>query len=157
MGYELEMDEIRREQREQVRILEPHTVTFILPMCPPSVNSLYVIHYKAPNPSDRVKLRPECQRWKSDAKVYIPRFRIAEDSILRVDWTVYYPWLTKSKTWAKRDTGNMLKLLHDMISEKIGVDDRRFKSGMMESVNSTTEQTLVILTEIPIATWSTYA
>jgi Holliday junction resolvase RusA-like endonuclease len=132
----------------------PHTVTFTLPMCPPSVNSLYVIHYKATNPSDRVKLRPECQRWKSDAKVYIPRFKIAEDSILCVDWTVYYPWFTKMKTWAKRDTGNMLKLLHDMISEKIGVDDRRFKCGMMQSVNSAVEQTTVVLTEIPIATWS---
>jgi len=135
---------------------QPHSVRFTLPFAPPSTNSLYVIHYKAANPSDRVKLRPECQRWKSDAKVYIPRFPVADDSIVRVDWTVYYSWFTKAGTWAKRDTSNMQKLLMDMISEKIGVDDRRFKEGLMRSVNSAREQTMVILTEIPVATWSMY-
>src|SRR5262245_36452327 len=87
-----------------------NSISFTLPLCPPSVNSLYMIHYKAANPADRVKLRPECARWKSDAKGYIPRFHVADDSIVRVDWTVYYPWLTKNKTWAKRDTSNMMKL-----------------------------------------------
>lgn len=129
-------------------------VTFTLPLCPPSVNSLYSINYKAANPADRVSLKPECRRWKSDAKMYIPRFKIADDSVLRVDRVYYYPWFTKSKTWAKRDAFNMDKLLFDMIAEKIGVDDRRFKEGNMVSVNSKVEKTVIVLTEIPVNQWS---
>ena len=135
---------------------ERHMVAFTIPMCPPSVNSLYTIHYKEPNPAKRVQLRPECARWKSETKVYIPRFHIGDDSVLQVDWTVYYPWLTKARAWAKRDSSNMQKLLFDMIAEKVGVDDRRFKAGMMRSVNSKIEQTHVVLTEILCSEWSAY-
>lgn len=137
-----------------VTLASLNRVTFTLPLCPPSVNSLYSINYKAANPADRVSLKPECRRWKSDAKMYIPRFKIAEDSVLRVDRVYYYAWFTKSKTWAKRDAFNMDKLLFDMIAEKIGVDDRRFKEGNMVSVNSKVEKTVVTLTEIPCSEWS---
>lgn len=130
-----------------------NTITFTLPFCPPSVNSLYTVNYKEPDPSRRVTLKEECRRWKSEVHSRVPRFRIAEDSVVRIDWTVHYPWLTKRKSWAKRDTANMMKLLHDAIAEKLGVDDRRFKSGMMDSVNAQVERTVVTLTEVPVSEW----
>lgn len=131
-----------------------HTITFTLPFVPPSVNSLYNVNFKEPDPSRRITLKDECRRWANEASVYVPRFKIAEESIVRIDWTVYYPFLTKRKTWAKRDTSNMLKLLHDVIAKKIAIDDRRFKCGMMDSVNSSSEKTIVTLTEILVSEWS---
>lgn len=129
-------------------------VSFTLPFCPPSVNSLYSVNFKEPDPSRRVSLKEECRQWKDRASSYVPRFKIAEESVLRIDWTVYYPWLTKRGAWAKRDTSNMLKLLHDMIAKRLNIDDRRFKLGMMQSVNSQIEKTEVTLIEVPISEWS---
>jgi hypothetical protein len=131
-----------------------NTITFTLPLCPPSVNSLYQVRFSAPNPADRVTLRPECRQWKTNSKVYIPAFRVAETSIVRVDRTYYYPWLTKKKTWLKKDTVNLDKLLFDAIAEKVGVDDRRFKLGMMDSIDCSVEKTIVTLTEVTMAEWS---
>lgn len=131
-----------------------NVVNFTLPFCPPSVNSLYSVNFKEPDPSRRISLKDECRQWADRATSYVPRFGIAENSAVRIDWTVYYPFLTKRKTWVRRDTSNMLKLLHDMIAKRINVDDRRFKSGMMQSVNSDAEKTEVTLIEIPISEWS---
>jgi Holliday junction resolvase RusA-like endonuclease len=131
-----------------------NSITFTLPMCPPSVNSLYSIHFKAANPADRVQLKPECRTWKTQAKVYIPAFSIAETSIVRIDRCYYYSWFSKKKTWIKKDTSNLDKLLMDMISEKTSIDDRRFKCGYMDSINSQVEKTVVTLTEIVASEWS---
>jgi Holliday junction resolvase RusA-like endonuclease len=131
-----------------------NAVSFTLPMCPPSVNSLYVVRFKEPNPADRVKLRPECARWKTDSKLYVPRFTIAEGSIVRIDRLYAYTWFTKRGQWVKRDSFNMDKLLMDAIAEKTGIDDRRFKEGMMRSVNAAVERTEVTLTEITMGEWS---
>ena len=131
-----------------------NSVSFVLPFCPPSVNSLYIVKYKEPNPANRVQLRDECRQWVTSASVYVPRFRIADSSIVRIDWTVTYKWLSARGAWVKRDTSNMLKLLHDMISKKTGIDDRRFKCGMMSSVNGQVERTEVTLTEVTMGEWS---
>lgn len=139
---------------EQFEAAAIHTVTFTLPFVPPSVNSLYSVSFKGKGHPPDINLKDECRQWKNRAADYIPRFKIAEDSVLRIDWCVYYKWLTKTGTWAKRDTDNMGKLLHDTISKRLNVDDRRFKCGMMDSVNSPAERTIVVLTEIPISEWS---
>lgn len=141
---------------QTIEIPRVNSVTFVLPFAPPSVNSLYNVNYKEPDPSRRITLKDECRRWKDEAASRMPRFKIATDSVLQVDWTVYYPWLTKRGSWAKRDTSNMMKLLHDMIAHRIGIDDRRFKSGMMHSVNSPVEKTVVTLCEVTIQEWTNY-
>lgn len=98
--------------------ISANTVSFTLPLCPPSVNSLYTINYKEPNPSRRVNLRPECRRWKSDAKGYMPRFRIALDSIVQVDRTYYYPWFEKTGKWPKKNLWDWEKL-QEIISQEL--------------------------------------
>lgn len=133
---------------------QANSVTFTIPMVPPSCNSLYQVHYKEPDPSRRVTLRPEARRWKQEGLAYIPRFRIADDSVLRVDRCYYYPWLTKKGSWAKRDSSNLDKLLMDLIAERIGRDDRVFKCGYMDSVNSPVERTVITLVEVPLVEWS---
>jgi hypothetical protein len=180
----------------------PHTVRFTLPMCPPSVNSLYILNFKPGIPKrDRARLKPDCIAWKNGGwmesygyfngvKTFIPPFKIALDSLVRVDRVYSYPFLQKTGLWKKsnglwdwqkqqeiiaqgllasyieqelirfmeRDSFNMDKLLFDAISEKLSMDprgsDRRFKEGLMRSVNSPTEQTVVVLTELTIAEWS---
>jgi len=129
-------------------------VSFSLPFCPPSVNSLYSIHYQAVNPADRVKLRPECLTWKTQAKSYIPMFKVAPLSIIRIDRTYAYQWFTKKGTWAKRDSFNMDKLLFDVVSERTGIDDRRFKAGKLIPILSDREYCVITLIEITFEEWS---
>lgn len=152
MGYEMELEEIKQEH--VAASPAPNAITFTLPTCPPSVNSIWIINYREADPSRRVRIRDHCRDWKTYGKAYIPAFTISDSSIVRVDRTFYYGWFAKNGNWRKRDTGNMDKLLFDMISEKTGIDDRRFKLGMMDSVNSPTERTVVTLTEVLIVEWS---
>lgn len=140
---------------EKVREIEKqNSMTFSLPFCPPSVNSLYSVSFKGKGHPPDIHLKDECRRWRNEAMTRIPRFRIEDDSALSVTTVIYYPWFTKAKTWAKRDLDNMGKLLHDTIAKRLNIDDRRFKAVSMRSVNSAVERTVVTLVEVPIAVWS---
>lgn len=161
MNNQEEMNQVTQQVCHDARpdlILPPvHSITFTLPMVPPSVNSLYSVNFKEPDPSRRITLKDECRLWKNSAAGYMPRFKVAPDSVIRVDRTYWFNWFTKTGKWAKKDAFNFDKLLFDMISKRINVDDSRFKEGMMRSINSPVEKTLVCLTEVPISVWSAYA
>lgn len=122
-----------------------HRVRFVLPSLPMSINSLYQIIYS----QRRVELKPECRTWKTKAKEYVPRFAIDDDSTLRLDVEFAYPWHHKNGKLRKFDSQNLLKLLIDAVSEKIGIDDSRIKGGSWQSRDSETESVTVTLTEIP--------
>lgn len=84
---------------------------------------------------------------------YVPAFEIREHSIIRVDRIYYYEWFTKLGKWRKADVANMDKLLFDIISRKIGVDDLYFKEGMMSSRDSDQGVVEVTLTEVEEEKW----
>ena len=81
----------------------------------------------------------------------MPRFVVAPDSLVRVDLSFHYPFCYKNGRFKKVDTANLLKLTYDAISEKIGVDDSRFKSGGFESFDSEKQWVEVTLTEVTSA------
>jgi hypothetical protein len=130
-----------------------NTITFTIPACPPSCNSLYSIFYA----EKTVRKKPEVIDWQTRAKLYIKPLPEPEEamSIIRVDRCYFYPWFSAEGAWLSRDTSNMDKMLFDTIADKLGfrLGDVRFKQGMMDSRNSRVERTVVCLTEIPRDEW----
>jgi Holliday junction resolvase RusA-like endonuclease len=122
----------------------PNRIRFVLPSLPMSINSLYQIIYG----QRKVELKPECRTWKTKAKAYVPTFKIADSSTIRLDVTFSFPWHHKNGKLRKFDSQNLLKLLIDAVSEKIGIDDSRIKSGSWSSVDSPDERVEVVLTEM---------
>lgn len=78
----------------------------------------------------------------------IPRFEIAETSLLRIEYTAHYPWFHHNKRRRRVDASNLMKLLHDTICMRIGVDDSRVSEGSFASVDAVDEKLEVILCEI---------
>lgn len=133
-----------------------NTITFTIPACPPSCNSLYNILY-----SERtVRKKPEVIDWQTRAKLYIKPLPEPEEqmSIIRVDRLYSYPWFSSEGAWLSRDTSNMDKMLFDTIADRLGfrLSDARFKQGMMDSRNGRIERVVVTLTEIRADVWQAW-
>lgn len=118
---------------------EGKTVTFVLPSIPPSMNSLYNVLFA----QRRVELKPECRRWKNDAKGYIPHFDLADGSTLRIDCEFSFDF-----TKRRFDSANLLKLVIDAVAEKLGVNDKVVRHGSWYSLQSEREMVTVTLTQI---------
>lgn len=118
---------------------------FTVPSLPPTINSLYQIIYS----QRRVELRPDCLRWKSDAKrSYIPRFQLRKGCLVAVDATFYYRFQYQNGKPRVFDAANLLKLLLDAIAEKCGFNDCFIRYGSWTSVDSTDEKVEVVLREV---------
>ena len=125
--------------------MELNQIQFSIPLLPLSVNSLYQVIFS----QRRVELKPEARRFKTQAKVYVPRFTVQDDSFLRLEAAFHYPHFHKNGKLRRFDSQNLLKLLIDAISEKIGVDDSRLKAGSWASIDSPNESVTVTLVEVP--------
>lgn len=121
---------------------------FTIPSLPPSVNALYQIIYS----QRRVELRPECSRWKSDAKGYMPRFQPADKTLVAVDATFHYRFHYANGKPRIFDAPNLLKLLIDAIAERYGFNDCLVRYGSWTSVDSESEKVEVVLREVIAAT-----
>lgn len=129
------------------------SVRFTLPSLPASINALYLIdtsgrrRFQSGKP--RVVYMGEAGRkWKSDMQLLTPRFDIPDTSLLRIDYTAYYPWHHRNGKRRRVDVHNLMKLLFDTICMRIGVDDSRVSCGSFASVDSQEEKIEVVLTEI---------
>ena len=121
-------------------------VSFTIPSCPNSVNSLYNVIFSL----KRVELKPECLLWKSQAKGFMPKFESPNAAFLRMDVTFTYPLFHKNGKLKKRDSSNMLKLLQDAIAERYGLDDKFITQGSWVVVDAPEERTDVLLSEISL-------
>ena len=130
-----------------------NTISFRLLSLPGSVNSIYEFGYTINSPRPTRRLKAEWGVWATKVKPYIPLFKVAAMSVIRVDRCYYYPWFYGNGNWRKADTANMDKLLFDIISQKIGVDDLFFKCGLMNSRDSQDGCVDVTLTEVTEAEW----
>lgn len=81
-------------------------------------------------------------------KAYVPRFAIAESSLLRIDFIFHYPFEHANGNIRDFDSQNFMKLGIDCICEKVGIRDKRAKSGSWDSVDEENEFVEVVLTEI---------
>ena len=118
---------------------------FVIPVLPPSVNSLHQIIYT----QRKVVLRPEMLKWRSDAAVHIPRIQVQPDSLLSCDMVFSYPFLYRNGKLRRFDTHNLVKVMLDLISWKANFDDSRIKQGSWSTVDSEREWVQVTLREMP--------
>lgn len=119
-------------------------VRFTIPSLPPSVNALYQIIYS----QRRVELKPECRRWKSDSKEYVPRIELRQGSLVSIDATFYYRLNYANGKPRVFDAANLLKILIDCIAEKCGFNDCLVRHGSWTSVDDVNERAEVQLTEV---------
>jgi Holliday junction resolvase RusA-like endonuclease len=117
---------------------------FVIPVLPPSVNSLHQIIY----PQRKVVLKPEILKWRSDIACYVPRISLVAESLVEVGLVFHYPYLYQNGRLRRFDTHNMVKVLLDVISWKANFDDSRVKSGSWASVDSDDEKVEVHLREL---------
>lgn len=117
---------------------------FTIPSLPPSVNALYQIIYS----QRRVELKPECRRWKSESKEYVPRIQVREGLLLSVDATFYYRLNYANGKPRVFDAANLLKILIDCIAEKCGFNDCLVRHGSWTSIDDVNERVEVQLTEV---------
>lgn len=117
---------------------------FVIPCLPPSANALHQIIYS----QRKVVLKPEVMKWRSDAKLFVPRMELQPESLIEVATVFHYRHHHANGKLRRFDTHNMLKVLLDVIAEKVGFDDCRIKSGSWASVNSPDEKVEVRLREV---------
>lgn len=106
-------------------------ITFTLPFPPATVNSLYNVIFS----QRRVELKPECRAWKSRAKGQVPHLDYESGCLFHIHCIFHYPFKHENGKLRKFDSHNMLKLLIDAVSEQMGFDDSRVKSGGWQSVD----------------------
>jgi hypothetical protein len=131
---------------DRLRQIVGNTVTFTLPALPASVNNIYQIIWR----QQKVELKPECRTWKSKAKEYVPVFKVAEGSLIRVDVVYFYDFFYKNGKLREFDTHNLMKLLIDAVASRLGHSDKVMKSGSWDSVDDAKERAIVTLTEYPM-------
>lgn len=119
-------------------------VRFTLPSLPISVNSLYQIRYS----TREVFLRPECSRWKSEAKGHVPRFKVSEGASVVIHATYHYPFHYRNGKPRVFDVANLLKLTIDTIAERCGFNDFLVRGGSWNAVDSINERVEVVMREI---------
>lgn len=131
-----------------------NTVTFKIPSLPGSVNLIYAPRHTIHSDKFSYGLKDEWVIWKTQMKVFVPKFKIADDTLIRIDCRYTYNWYYKNTNLRVVDTHNMVKLLIDLIAEKVGFNDCRAKSGSWASVHNPTESFVeVTLTEIAESEW----
>lgn len=77
--------------------------------------------------------------WKHRAKGQVPHITTEPDDLIFIGATFHYPMYTKAGKLRKFDSPNLLKLLIDAITESMGVDDCRVKSGTWDTVDDEDE------------------
>ena len=127
-------------------------VAFELPSLPGSLNVLYELN-RPDSGLPRKRLKPEWALWVSKMMPYIPAFRVAENSVLRVDRCYHLPWFYGNGRWRKVDVVNMDALLFNVITRKVGIDDLFVKQGFLDSRDSQANKVTVVLTEVTEAEW----
>lgn len=133
-------------------------VSFTLPSLPGSVNTIYGPR-RTIYSQNGWGLKDEWLIWSTKMIPHVlilPR-RKTKDSIIRVDRCYFYPWFTQDGNWRRADTGNMDKLLFDLIAKKLGIDDLFFKQGLMDSRDDPNGRVVVTLTEIMRRQWEARA
>jgi len=96
------------------------SIRFQIPSLPSSINQIYAINFG----QRHIFLRPEVKRWKTDMKVYIPKWKPSDTGYIRVDIDIYSNWFYKNGKVKRADLQNLEKVLIDTICEKIGIDDK---------------------------------
>jgi len=106
---------------------------FTIPSLPPSVNAIYNIIFS----QRRVEMKGEVRLWKTEAKTYIPKMTVLQESYLfQLNVIFYYDFFFKNGKIRKFDSQNLMKVLCDAVAEKSGFADELIKFGSWQSYHS---------------------
>lgn len=112
-----------------------------IPMVPPSMNKLYAINYRTKS----VYMTPEARDFKSKAKLFMTSMTVSSCDRFTLQLDVHTNWLCKNGSIRKADIHNMIKVVVDAVSERLGFDDAQvfsFSANKIQSTDNYCEVTL---------------
>ena len=116
-------------------------IQFEIPLLPESVNRAYTIDTRRKT----LVLTRRAWKKKSDMHIFIPRIEIGPDQLFRLEFEYHMDCYFQNKNWRRIDAHNFDKMLIDVISEKLGIDDSRLVEWRGQKVQSTEEKVVVRL------------
>lgn len=126
---------------------------FTLPSLPPSINSAYsVLPSRGPGGRIHTEIRtkPAVRQWKTQAKeaMEVDGFKLHTTSLVWISITFHYPFKHGNGRLRRKDSHNYVKLVCDVVAERLGFDDSRIKAGTWASVDDEGERVEVMVREV---------
>jgi Holliday junction resolvase RusA-like endonuclease len=103
-----------------------------IPLLPPSMNKLYAINYRTRS----VYMTPEAREFKTKMKLFITSMPIDSTKKLSLKLDVHTDWYFKNGKPKKSDIQNLIKVVVDALSERLGFDDSLIWSFTANKVQS---------------------
>ena len=96
------------------------------------MNKLYAINYR----TKQVYMTPEARQFKSQAKLFISPFLVAKEDKLSMKLDINTDWYFKNGNPKRSDIQNLIKVVVDMLSERLGFDDSQIWSFSANKIQS---------------------
>lgn len=103
-----------------------------IPLLPPSMNKLYAINYRTKS----VYMTSEARNFKSQMKLFITPFAINSSDKLSLKLDVNTNWYFNNGNLKKSDIQNLIKVVVDALSERLGFDDSQVWSFTANKVQA---------------------
>jgi len=81
-------------------------------------------------------MHPEARLFKTNAKFYIPKFKVQPNDKVICKIKAHNDWYYKNGKLKKADVQNLTKVIIDAISEKLGFDDSQVWRATTDKVQS---------------------
>lgn len=132
----------KRVLKTRSNLLSPSSppALFEIPSLPPTMNKIYLFLAG----QGRVVMRPEVMRWKTEAKLFIPRIIVPSKKLSILMW-FHSNWFYKNGNMKRADCPNLEKVLIDAVAERLGFDDSLFWHKESYKVQDQNEKAVVYL------------
>ncbi len=120
-----------------------------IPCLPVSMNKLYAINFM----KRCVYMTPEARTFKNNTKLCIGNFPVSKNDKLSFSMDVHTDWFFKNGNPKKSDIQNLIKVVVDATSERLGFDDCQIWSFAANKIQSTENYCWVTLekqVEVPV-------
>ena len=96
---------------------------FTIPFLPPSINCTQTFSSSVVNGKVRIRVEQAAQarRWKSEAKLYMPKFQFDEDKVYEVRIRLCGNWMTQRQVPRDKDARNHAELALEAILERYSI------------------------------------
>jgi Holliday junction resolvase RusA-like endonuclease len=111
------------------------SVKWKIPLLPTSMNKLYAINYQ----KRTVYMTPEARNFKTQCKLFITPYHVSGNDKLSMEIDIHSDWFFKNGNLKKSDLQNMIKILIDAVSERLGFDDSQVWTMTANKIQSTTK------------------
>lgn len=118
--------------------------TWVLPFLPISMNKLYGINYRTKS----VYMMNDARNFKNKCKLCIGNFPVEPEDRLRFSIEVHTDWFFKNGRVKKADIHNLIKVVVDSVSERLGFDDSQVFSFSANKIQSTENYCTVTLEKL---------